>query len=65
MEEEAKDRAKAVKEGEEWAAAALGPVESADAHNAGIPCPIKSACRVISRPARSAGLKWGDLETFC
>ena len=43
---------------EEWVAADWAQVANADVHNADIPYPIKSACRAISRPARSAGLKW-------
>jgi hypothetical protein len=43
-------------------AVAWVPAVIADAHSVAIPCLIKSACPVSSKPVPNAGLKWRDPE---
>jgi hypothetical protein len=43
---------------DEWAVVAWVPAEIADAHSVAIPCLIKLACPVSSKPVPNAGLKW-------
>ena len=58
MEDEDKESGEVVKVKDEWVAEAWVPVETADAHNAAIPCHIKPVFPVCSKRVPNAGLKW-------